>query len=749
MTSTAETPFSAKRPNRGYSTLSYSKKSGIFLVEELPPTISIFLGITRTTQDQIILNNVNDADLILQQVTLTHSAVCATNTTQHFTWKQVTSNHVNNVSGTAFKLTDNSIGLVFEQHLTPTEYQQQASLLEWERTVNSIDDVIHILDPKMRIIRANTAAHQRFGIKHGKLIGRRCHMVFYGKKSPCDSCPAIETLRDTLTHRANRLNEDTGQTFNTTSSPIFDESNNLSMVVLAARDITETVIHEEERRELSTAIEQTTEAVIITDKLGIIQYINPAFSKASGYAKKDAIGSDIRKIDTSDQPTTFYKQLWKQILSGKAWSGTLVNKKKDGTLYSTHSTISPIFDANHEISAFVAVKRDTSKEDSLEKQLQQSVKLEAIGTLAGGIAHDFNNILSAMIGYAQIAKGYSGTDQKALNAIDHIISSGDRAADLIKQILTFSRQEQTPTPFKPLKIQYIIKSVLKMLRSSFPSTIKIHQNIDNHCHSVLADASQIHQVVMNLCTNARQAIGERHGEIAIELSEKTFGSSSNASRPIQLPPGKYVYLKISDTGCGMDEHTIKRIFDPFFSTKPKDHGTGLGLSVVHGIMNKHNSTIEVTSEVNKGTTFSLLFPTTSQDPPKPQENQKTVTGGTERILLVDDEQQITEFLELQLNRLGYKVTPFCDSIKAVQFFRENSSDIDFVITDMTMPNMTGVELSREILSLRPELPIILFTGYSENIDDTKVLRIGIRKFLTKPLKKGELAQVIRDILDNG
>lgn len=737
------------RLNRGFSTLRYSKESEVFLAEELPLNVYAFFGASSSTSSPLTINDAHHRGDLLSQVANTYRLVLTTKSTHRFTWTKLNSQSNESLSGTAFSLTDTSIGLVFEQQLNAVQVQQQTALLEWEKTVNSIDDIVHILDPEMRIIRANNATYQKFGIEEGQLIGRRCHMALYGKETPCDNCPAVDTLKDCRSHKGNRHNENTGHTFSTSSSPIFDDNNQLSMVVLVARDITENVIQEEERRELSAAIEQITEAVLITDHMGTIQYINPAFSAASGYGRNDIIGSDIRKMDGNDQESTFYKRLWEQILTGQAWSGSLTHTRKDGSFYSALSTISPILDDKLNISAFVVVMRDTSKEDSLEKQLQQATKLEAIGTLAGGIAHDFNNILSAMIGYAQIAKGYVGTDPRAFHAINHIISSGDRAADLIKQILTFSRQEQTSGPFKPLRIQYIIKSVLQMLRSSFPATIKINQHIDNGCPPVLADASQIHQVVMNLCTNARHAIGEKHGEITITLAEKILEPSDPILSQGLLLPGHHVHLEISDSGCGMDEHTLKRIFDPFFSTKPKDRGTGLGLSVVHGVMRKHNSSIEVESVVDQGTTFSLLFPTTQRDSAEAPEREKPFAGGTEHILLIDDEPQITELLSLALTRLGYTVTSFCDSMEAVHFFRENSSDFDLVITDMTMPNMTGVELSREILSLRPELPIVLVTGYSASVNKVKALRIGIRELLTKPFRKDELAQIIRKILDNG
>lgn len=731
----------------GFTTFIYCPISKKYTFENLSPKASSFLGVAPDTTDNVVLDNIS-AKFDTSQIIKIHNQVCKKGTAIAFSWTDTYSqveDTTRSLSGTAFPLFKDAIALVFaHKKITPPVLQ------EWEKTVDSIDDIITIQDSKMRIVRANQAAHQLFGYKTGELAGRRCHEAFYDRKTPCDNCPLVETLHDSQPHKADRHSEETGRIFNITSSPLFNENNELNMAVLVARDITASVKQEEEHKHLSMAIEQASEAIIITDRNGIIQYANPAFSDSSGYSHDEAIGANIKKLASDVHNPQFHKQLWNQLLSGQVWSGKFTNIRKDGSFYSVQSTISPVFDGNQQISAFVAVQRDTSKEESLEKQLQQAIKLEAIGTLAGGIAHDFNNILSAMIGYAQVARGYAQNDSKALYAIDHILSSGDRAVDLIKQILTFSRQDQTVGALKPLKIQYILKSVLTLIRASLPSTIKLNQDISNECSSILADASQIHQVVMNLCTNARQAIGEDHGEITVHLSERVIESSIDDPTQPQLPAGRYAFLEITDTGCGMDEHIIKRIFDPFFSTKPKEHGTGLGLSVVHGIVSKHNSTVAVSSTPQKGTTFSLHFPTVQSElPPALQVTKKIVVGGTERILLVDDEQQIVDFLEVALTRLGYKVSAFCDSIETVQFFRENSNEIDLVITDMTMPNMTGTELAREVLSMRQEMPIILTTGFSESINKEKALRLGITEFLIKPFKKDALAEAIRNVLDHG
>ena len=606
---------------------------------------------------------------------------------------------------------------------------------EWEKTVDAIDDIITILDKEMRIIRANKAAHHVFNYKIGELVGMKCHKAFYHNDSPCDNCPILQTVENAEKHRFCKWFAESDKTFDISGSPVLDEQGQLSMIVHIARDITKTIQQEEKSKKLTTAIEQVSEVIVVTDHKGTIQYTNPAFTQITGYSNQEAVGSNMRILKSGEHDAVFYEQLWNHLLQGNVWKGRFINKRKDNTLYPEESTISPIIDGEGKITSFVAVKRDVSKEEAVEKQLQQTIKLEAISTLAGGIAHDFNNILSSMLGYTHIAKSHIGDNPSAKYALDNIHSAGERAADLIKQLLTFSRQEESPDLYNPLKIQYILKEVLKLIRASLPATIKLEQDIDNSCDAILADAGKIHQIIMNLLANASEAINDEYGLINVQLG--------------QQDSGKNVCLKITDNGCGMDSHAVKRIFDPFFTTRPKNYGTGLGMSVVHGIVKKHGGTIDVQSQIDKGTTFTLLFPVMKVKKIKTKAKTGLVSGKNEHILVVDDEPQIVEFLSFLLKRIGYKVTPFTDSLEAVKHFRNNSDNFDLVITDLTMPDMTGAELTREILSINPSLPVILTTGYSDSINNEKTQRIGISEVMEKPLRKNDLIRTIRKVLDNG
>jgi nitrogen-specific signal transduction histidine kinase/CheY-like chemotaxis protein len=396
----------------------------------------------------------------------------------------------------------------------------------------------------------------------------------------------------------------------------------------------------------------------------------------------------------------------------------------------------------------VHLARDITREELLERQLHQGMKMEALGTLAGGIAHDFNNILSAMIGYGEIAKGRLPLEHPARKDLDQVIAGGDRAVDLVKQILTFSRRESYGQ-FRLFKLQYIIKEVIKLLRPSLPATIELQHEIDNSCRSVFADSGQIYQVLINLCTNARQSIGDGHGCITIKLSEMKAADQLVGGSILQERSGVFLDLEVSDTGCGIEEDMLDKIFDPFFSTKKKEQGTGLGLAVVHGIIKKHKGEIHVASKVGVGTTVHIYLAADGGEVDNRKVKASLKQGGNERIMVIDDEPPVARVLQSMLQRVGYNVTIFNDSIAAVKRFRMDPNCCDLVITDMLMPNMTGVELAREFLGQRSDIPIIILSGHSENVDRKRVKQLGIKELLLKPIKKEKLYQIIRRILEHG
>ncbi len=391
------------------------------------------------------------------------------------------------------------------------------------------------------------------------------------------------------------------------------------------------------------------------------------------------------------------------------------------------------------------LKEEMEEHQRSEARFRHAQKMEALGTLAGGIAHDFNNILFPIIGYTELVMDDIAESSSMYRNLEQILKAAFRAKDLVSQILAFSRR--TDTERKPVNIRMIVKEVMKLLRASLPSTIEIQQDTGSGCREVLGDPTQIHQVMMNLCTNAYHAMREKGGVLSIRIRETKISDENS----LFLPPvasGAYVRISVSDTGHGMTDEIREHIFDPYFTTKEPGEGTGLGLSVVHGIVRNHNGHIAVQSRPGKGSTFDIWLPVVEKisDAPRAEEGE-TVPGGSERILLVDDEPQIVQMEKQMLERLGYKVTELTDSSAALHVFRNAPDEFDLVITDMTMPRITGIELSRELMQIRPDIPVILCTGFSELVTREKAMERGIREYIMKPILKGEMAKSIRRVLE--
>ena len=395
------------------------------------------------------------------------------------------------------------------------------------------------------------------------------------------------------------------------------------------------------------------------------------------------------------------------------------------------------------ISNITARKMAEKEKETIEAQFRQAQKMEAIGTLAGGIAHDFNNILAAMIGYADLALEDIPQANPARSSLEQVLIAGSRAKELVKQILTFSRK--TEQEQKPIEIAPIVQEALKMLRSSVPVTIEIREKIEATYSVIQANPTQIHQIIMNLCSNAAQSMGEERGLLEVSLTDidieaPVFTHFGN------LQAGKYLKLTIRDTGTGIDSKIMSRIFEPFFTTKGVDKGTGMGLSVVHGIIESYGGVITVESELGKGTTFDVFFPRIESDQVQRKHSSEIVCGQGELILLIDDEKPIVDMMTQILSRLGYSAVGKTSGIEALEIFRDDPTKFDLVITDYAMPDMTGKELTKELINIRPDIPVILCTGFSEDIDSEETRRMGIREFVMKPVAKEKIAKVIQKVL---
>jgi PAS domain S-box-containing protein len=523
---------------------------------------------------------------------------------------------------------------------------------------------------------------------------------------------------------------------------VFDENERLVALEGFIADISQRKQAEDKLVRLDKAIEQAAEAIFVTDADWIIQYVNPAFERLTGYAAGEIIGLHTRTLRSHKHSSAFYENMRDTLAQGQVWSGRIVNRKKDGSFYDAEATASPVKNKSGVTINYVNIQRDISKEIRLEKELLQARKLEAIGTLAGGIAHDFNNLLVPILGYAEMALSDTTHTSQTRYGLEQTLHAALRARDLVKQILTFGRSG-TEQQKIPVEIGSIVKEALKLLRASLPTSIEIRQNIGNGAAS--ADPTQIHQVLMNLCTNASHAMAGK-GILDVSLSRVNLSKSDLAEQSIvDLEPGPHLKLCVSDTGSGMDKAVLERIFDPYFTTREMGQGSGLGLAVVHGIVKWHGGAITVRSEPGKGSAFSIYIPSVEKGTGAAVESRQKLPAGTERILLIDDEQIVVETGTAILKQLGYKVTPETDGLRALEIFRSTPGNFDLVITDYTMPNMTGTDLSKDLRQIRPDIPIILCTGFSEKVTPTVAADHGL-ELVMKPFSMKQIAELVRKAL---
>jgi signal transduction histidine kinase/ActR/RegA family two-component response regulator len=434
------------------------------------------------------------------------------------------------------------------------------------------------------------------------------------------------------------------------------------------------------------------------------------------------------------------------LANGESWSGRLSAQREDGTLYEVEVLTSPVKDSSSAISNCITILRDVTLEARLERELRQAQKMESIGTLAGGIAHDFNNILAAISGFAELALKNANGNNVLNKYIEQVLKASSRAADLVKQILSFSRQ--TEQECKPLHMTHIIRDVLTLLRSSLPSTIEIKQEIEvgEDGDMILADLTQIHQILLNLCTNAAHAMGSRGGILGLKLA--SVDSAPVIPSHGQRKAAHYLCLTVTDTGHGMNASVMDRIFDPYFTTKGPGEGTGLGLSVVQGIVKSYGGVMTVSSEPGRGSTFSVFLPGVEKMVAEKPEASELLSTGKERILFVDDEVTLVDMGKVMLETLGYNVTARTNSLDALRDFRNRPDDFDLVFTDMTMPSLTGSDLAREITAIRKDVPVILCTGFSDMMNHWEAGETGIREIVTKPYVMSTLARTIRKALDS-
>jgi len=484
---------------------------------------------------------------------------------------------------------------------------------------------------------------------------------------------------------------------------------------------------------------------------GKLVSVNDVMCEYTGYTEEELLNMSALDILTEESQKRFLDRL-DNLFNGKQLPRTVEYKAraKDGREFWIFLDARYEYDRDGKPSGATVVAHDITDRKKaeeeklrLEDQLQQAQKMEAVGTLAGGIAHDFNNILSVIIGYTELILMNGNVDSEVKQNLKEIFNASKHARDMVKQILAFSRQSKHER--KPIQVRHIIKEALKMLRASLPATIKIQQKIEKNTGVIEADPTQFHQVLMNLCTNAAHAMHEKDGVLEISLSNIDWDQKA-AARPPELKPGPYLKLSVSDTGDGINPDAQDQIFEPYFTTKEKGEGTGLGLAVVQGIIKSHNGAVTVESKVGQGSTFNVYLPVIQRNVATDEVVSAPLPMGQERILLVDDEQPLVEIGKQMLERLGYTVAARTSSVEALELFKAQPGRFDLVITDIVMPNMTGETLAEKLMDIRADIPIILCTGYSEKFTRQQASQMGVRSFLMKPLLMQDLANTVRQAL---
>ena len=505
---------------------------------------------------------------------------------------------------------------------------------------------------------------------------------------------------------------------------------------------------EEARQRLSAAVEQAAEAVVVTDAEGTILYVNPAFEAITGYPRAEAVGQNPRILKSGKQDAAFYEQLWQTISSGQVWRGQFVNRRKDGRLYTEQATISPIFDQDQEIINYVAVKHDISRELQLEEQFRQAQKMEAVGRLAGGVAHDFNNVLTVIHLSARLLERELHPQDPLLVHVQRIREAGQRATNLTKQLLTFSRKEIVEP--QRLDLNQVVREMSRMLGRIIGEDVELVLDLADDLWPLYIDPTQMEQVIMNLVVNARDAMPQG-GRLTVRTANATLDETHTAQH-VEAQPGEYVLLTISDTGIGMDDEVKSHIFEPFFTTKGPGKGTGLGLATVHGIVKQNQGHIEVRSEPGQGTSLDIYLPRSPRvaEPPHllPEiENQApAASDGGQTILIVEDEGDVLSLAAQILKTHGYRVLTAADGPQALLIGQAHKDPIHLLITDVIMPQMDGSTLAQQLCAQRPEMRVLYVSGYAdERISQHGVLEAGAT-FLGKPFSVEGLIDKVRKVL---
>ena len=597
------------------------------------------------------------------------------------------------------------------------------------------------------VTMVNPAAVEMFGWSEAELLGGPIPMIPESRREIAQQLRAAVLEGNSIRDREVQARKKDGSEIDAIVSmaPLRDAAGEIRGAMDIAVDITGRKQAEAQLRLQAAALESAANAVVITDKSGRIMWVNPAFAAMTGYSDEEIVGRNFSVLNSGKYPKSFFEQMWKTILAGRVWHGEIINRRKDGSLYTEEQTITPVRDEHGEIIRFVAIQQDVTEKKQLAQQLNQAQRMESVGRLAGGVAHDFNNLLTVVLSYSDVLMARVDIDLQARKQLEEIKKAGSRAASLTRQLLAFSRQQVLEPRF--LNLNSIVTETEKMLRRLIGEDVELLTKLDPNLSSVKADPGQIEQIIMNLAVNARDAM-PHGGKLIIETTDVDLDEEYARRHPSAVP-GRYVLLSVTDTGIGMDQETKAHIFEPFFTTKEMGKGTGLGLSTVYGIVKQSGGYIWVYSELGQGSTFKIYLPRV--DAPAQQLQPKSVPTieqhrGSETILVVEDEESLRVLTRSILEKSGYTVLEAKSGADAVEVARKCATPIHLLLTDVVMPVMNGSKVAEELGHIHPEAKVLYMSGYTGFSATDRGLVESNATLLQKPFSRDALLQKVREAL---
>ncbi len=620
-------------------------------------------------------------------------------------------------------------------------------LRAFRELIEHSSDAVYVIEPETgRFLDSNETACKMLGYSKDELLAMSIcdvDLAFADLEAWQEYIRNVKgSIRPSILHFEHRRKDGTVFPVDVTARLVAYRGK--SYRVVHARNVTERRGVEKTLLRLAAAVDQAADSVVMTDPQATIEYVNPAFERTTKYSKDEVVGQNVSLLRSGKHDAAFFEEMWDELKCTGAWRGQLIERAKDGRLIHQDTSISATRNSEGQLCGYVSSHRDITQKVEMEAYVAQVQRLEAIGILAGGVAHDFNNILTAIIGYNELATLAAEAGAEVNTFLKGIKQASKRASELVRRLLSFARG--TRQEVAPVRLSMIVGEALKLMRAALPSTIEIRSQLSSRA-CIMADASDVHRVIVNLCTNAGLAMKDGGGVLEVSTSDVEL-DDDNVGDGVETDPGRYVRLCVRDNGCGIPPDVIERIFEPFFTMRKEGSGSGMGLAVVQGVVKSLHGKITVESAPESGAMFQILLPVVDQPEAQTPTWRPALDVRSGRVLFVDDESSLAEVADTALSHFGYQVVTFSSGLDALEAFRASPDDFDVVVTDMTMPGITGDVLAQSVKAIRPRMPVVLCTGFSDEMSAEVARAVGIDEFLMKPFAMGRLAEVICAVISS-